>query len=71
MDSAASADHSMLQCASYVLEMLSHGGLRSHVMSALVTDDSIQLLIYAVPSIHPSPNFPDHLGVFSRMAEPT
>jgi hypothetical protein len=26
--------------------MLSHGGLRSHVISALVTDDSIQLLYY-------------------------
>ncbi len=46
MDGAASADLSMLQCASYALEMLSHGGLRSHVISALVTDDSIQLLYY-------------------------
>jgi hypothetical protein len=46
VDSAASADLSMLQCASYALEMLSHGGLRSHVISALVTDDSIQLLYY-------------------------
>jgi Fungal protein kinase len=36
----------MLQCASYALEMLSHGGLRSHVISALVTDDTIQLLYY-------------------------
>jgi hypothetical protein len=34
---------SMLQCASYALEMLSHGGLCSHVISALVTDDTIQL----------------------------
>jgi len=46
VDGAASADLSMLQCASYALEMLSHGGLRSHVISALVTDDSIQLLYY-------------------------
>ena len=46
MDGAASADLSMLQCASYALEMLSHGGLRSHVISALVTDDTIQLLYY-------------------------
>ena len=33
----------MLQCASYALEMLSHGGLRSHVIGALVTDGTIQL----------------------------
>src|SRR6202167_79242 len=46
VDSTASADLSMLQCASYALEMLSHGGLRSHVISALVTDDTIQLLYY-------------------------
>ena len=46
MDGTASADLSMLQCASYALEMLSHGGLRSHVISALVTDDTIQLLYY-------------------------
>jgi hypothetical protein len=26
--------------------MLSHGGLRSHVISGLVTDDTIQLLSY-------------------------
>jgi len=46
VDGAASADLSMLQCASYALEMLSHGGLRSHVISALVTDDTIRLLYY-------------------------
>jgi hypothetical protein len=46
MDGTASADLSMLQCASYALEMLSRGGLRSHVISALVTDDTIQLLYY-------------------------
>src|ERR1700691_6250693 len=36
----------MLQCASYALEMLSHGSLRSYVISALVTDGTIQLLYY-------------------------
>ena len=40
------ADDPMLQCASYALEILSHGGLRSHVIGALVTDDSIELLYY-------------------------
>lgn len=39
-------DQSMLQCASYALEMISHGGLRSHVIGALVTDGTIQLLYY-------------------------
>ncbi|KAF8874970.1 hypothetical protein BD779DRAFT_228936 [Infundibulicybe gibba] len=34
------------QCASYALELLSHGGLRTHVIAALVTDDSIELLYY-------------------------
>lgn len=34
------------QCASYALELLSHGGIRSHVIAALVTDASIQLLYY-------------------------
>ena len=36
----------MLQCASYALEMLSHGGLCSHIISALVTNDTTQLLYY-------------------------
>ena len=45
MDGTPSADLSMLQCASYALEMLSHGGLRSHVIRALVTDDTIQTFI--------------------------
>src|SRR5882762_2394139 len=44
VDGAASANLSMLQCASYTLEMLSNGGLCSHVISALVTDDTIRLL---------------------------
>jgi hypothetical protein len=40
------ADDLMLQCASYALEILSHGGLRSHLIGALVTDDTIELLYY-------------------------
>jgi hypothetical protein len=46
VDGTASADLSMLQCASYALEVLSHGGLRSHVIGALVMDDTIQLLYF-------------------------
>ncbi|KAF8874969.1 hypothetical protein BD779DRAFT_1678453 [Infundibulicybe gibba] len=34
------------QCASYALELLSHGGLRTHVIGALITDDQIELLYY-------------------------
>ncbi|KAF8877712.1 hypothetical protein BD779DRAFT_1803889 [Infundibulicybe gibba] len=34
------------QCASYALELLSHGGLRTHVIGALVTDGRIELLYY-------------------------
>jgi hypothetical protein len=36
----------MLQCASDALEILLHGGLRSHLIGALVTDDTIQFLYY-------------------------
>jgi hypothetical protein len=52
-------DKTMLQCASYALEMLSHGGLRSHVIGALVTDDTIQLLYYdrSVNIVSPPLNF--------------
>ncbi|KAJ7212510.1 hypothetical protein GGX14DRAFT_620653 [Mycena pura] len=35
-----------LQCASYALELLSNGGLRSHVISALVSFHSLELLYY-------------------------
>lgn len=35
----------MLQCASYALDILSYG-LWSHVISASVTDGTIQLLYY-------------------------
>ncbi|KAJ7862507.1 hypothetical protein B0H14DRAFT_2740242 [Mycena olivaceomarginata] len=35
-----------LQCASYALELLSNGGLRSHVISVLVSRNSLELLYY-------------------------
>ena len=35
-----------LQCASYALELLSHGGLRSHVIAGSVADQYITLLYY-------------------------
>jgi hypothetical protein len=35
-----------LQCASYALELLSHGGLRNHVIAAAITDTTIELLYY-------------------------
>ncbi|KAF8885203.1 hypothetical protein BD779DRAFT_1673838 [Infundibulicybe gibba] len=43
---AATRETPESQCASYALEMLSHGGLRTHVIGALVTDSSIELLYY-------------------------
>ncbi|CAA7263641.1 unnamed protein product [Cyclocybe aegerita] len=36
----------LMQCASYALEMLSHGGFRTHVLGVLVTDDKLELLYY-------------------------
>ena len=36
----------MLQCASYALELLSNGGLRRHVIGALVSSADIELLYY-------------------------
>jgi len=42
----ADVDVDELQCASYALELLSHGGLRNHVIGALVSDNSLQLLYY-------------------------
>jgi len=36
----------LVRCASYALEMLSHGGLRSHVFGALITDNTLELLYY-------------------------
>jgi hypothetical protein len=35
-----------IQCASYALELLSNGGLRSHVIAALVSHNSLELLYY-------------------------
>ncbi|KAJ7875176.1 hypothetical protein B0H14DRAFT_2437500 [Mycena olivaceomarginata] len=35
-----------LQCASYALELLSNGGLRSHVIAVLVSRNSLELLYY-------------------------
>ncbi len=35
-----------VQCASYALEMLSNGGLRTHVISFLVMKDKLQLLYF-------------------------
>ena len=35
-----------LQCARYALELLSHGGLRNHVIAAAITDQTIELLYY-------------------------
>ncbi|KAJ7767986.1 hypothetical protein DFH07DRAFT_808337 [Mycena maculata] len=35
-----------LQCASYALELLSNGGLRSHVVAVLVSRNSLELLYY-------------------------
>ncbi|KAF8199158.1 hypothetical protein BJ912DRAFT_1139962 [Pholiota molesta] len=36
----------LIQCASYALEMLSRGGLLTHVLGALVTDGQLELLYY-------------------------
>ena len=35
-----------LQCASYALELLSHGSLRNHVIAAAIQDRTIELLYY-------------------------
>ncbi|KAF8215492.1 hypothetical protein K438DRAFT_1660184 [Mycena galopus ATCC 62051] len=35
-----------LQCASYALELLSNGGVRSHVVAVLVSRNSLELLYY-------------------------
>ncbi|KAJ6598737.1 hypothetical protein B0H10DRAFT_2085083 [Mycena sp. CBHHK59/15] len=39
-------EDSRTQCASYALELLTYGGLRSHVIGALITNDLIELLYY-------------------------
>ena len=35
-----------IQCASYALELLSHGGLRNHVIAATIIDRKIELLYF-------------------------
>ncbi|KAJ7243568.1 hypothetical protein B0H12DRAFT_1188494 [Mycena haematopus] len=40
------ADDANLQCASYALELLSNGGVRSHVVAALVSRNTLELLYY-------------------------
>lgn len=37
---------SLLQCASYALELLSHGGWRRYVLGALVSSDTVRLLYF-------------------------
>lgn len=39
-------ESSMVQCASYALELLSYGGWRSHVLGALITDEKLELLYF-------------------------
>jgi hypothetical protein len=41
-----SREDMLTQCASYALEMLSYGGLYTHVFGALITDDCLELLYY-------------------------
>ncbi|KAF8271773.1 hypothetical protein EI94DRAFT_1719985 [Lactarius quietus] len=66
-----SIDPSMMQCASYALEMMSHGGLRSHVIGALVTDGIIQLLYYdrSIILVSERVNFLDDLSRFIAMLQ--
>ncbi|KAF8274805.1 hypothetical protein EI94DRAFT_1713110 [Lactarius quietus] len=61
----------MVQCAGYALEMMSHGGLRSHVIGALVTDGIIQLLYYdrSIILISEPVNFLDDLPRFVAMLQ--
>jgi hypothetical protein len=43
---AGVSDDLDLQCASYALELLWHGGLRNHVIAVAITDRKIELLYY-------------------------
>ncbi|KAJ7086597.1 hypothetical protein C8R43DRAFT_311051 [Mycena crocata] len=36
----------LVQCASYALELMSHGGIRTHVISLFVTNSSLELLYF-------------------------
>lgn len=64
----------LLQCAGYALEMLSNGGLRTHAIGMLISDDRFELLYYD-RSIHvksePLSLFPDptlFIHAFDAMA---
>ncbi|KAF8274785.1 hypothetical protein EI94DRAFT_1713047, partial [Lactarius quietus] len=61
----------MVQCASYALDMMSLGGLRSHVIGALVTDGNIQLLYYdrSIILVSERVNFLDDLPRFVAMLQ--
>lgn len=41
----------LIQCASYALEMMSHGRLRSHVFGVLITDSKLEVLYYDHSSV--------------------
>ncbi|PFH45845.1 hypothetical protein AMATHDRAFT_200217 [Amanita thiersii Skay4041] len=43
---STSHDKFLLQCASYALEMLSHGSIRTHAFGILVIDERLELLFY-------------------------
>lgn len=45
-DEIATREDLKLQCASYALEILSHGGLRNHVIAASITDFKIELYYF-------------------------
>ncbi|KAJ7092421.1 hypothetical protein B0H15DRAFT_947977 [Mycena belliarum] len=66
-----------LQCASYAVELMSHGGLRSHVIGALVTPSTIVMLYYdhsiTVKSepLHFTTDFVPFLTMLSRIASLT
>lgn len=47
-----------VQCASHALEIYSHGGLRSHVIGALITDGDIEFLYYDRSIVIASTPFP-------------
>jgi hypothetical protein len=56
----------LLQCASYALEFLSNGGLRSHVLGILVTDFQLRLLYYdrSIHVVSQKLDFLDELPTF-------
>ena len=66
-----------LQCASYALELMSNGGLRSHIISVLVSRNDIELLYYdrsmAIKStpvhIANAENYPTFLSILSGFSK--